>query len=127
MPSATDDFSARWQSLNDVERKFLFATYQIDQRLPHCFELSRILPPISWRTVGLMSGVKLDEVDELVRKLADLRLLRITNPELREMGLICGGHLRRMIDVRRRRQWNWATLIAGLVAGPGTLLWLRLK
>lgn len=34
MPSATADFSVRWESLSDVEREFLLAAYDIDQRLP---------------------------------------------------------------------------------------------
>ena len=125
MTPAVDDFSVRWESLSDIERKFLLITHEIDERLSHSHGLDRILPPISWRTVGLMCRVELDEVDDLVKKLAELRLVYIINPELREMGLLCGAHLRDMTYKRRKRLWNWATLAALMVGAAAEFAWLQ--
>lgn len=125
MTPVADDFLVRWDSLSEIERKFLLTTHEVDERLSHSYGLSKVIPPISWRTVGLMCRVELDEVDDLVRKLAELRLVCIISPELREMGLICGGHLRHMTRMRRKRLWNWATLAAVVVGAAAEFAWLQ--
>ena len=121
MQRATDDFPTVWQSLSDVQRRFLLAAYDIDRRLPHSDGLDKVLPHIGWQTVGLMCGVRLGDVDEFVRTLAELHLVYIMNPEMREIGLICHHSIRDVIEARRRRWWYWAALAAGVLAAAVTV------
>lgn len=120
----TDDFPVFWRSLSDAQREFLLATYEIDRRLPHSDGLDKVVPPIGWRSVGLMCGVGLTEVDDFVRTLADLRLVLILDAEMREMGLICGQELWELISDERRKRWNRATILAAVLATVATLVWL---
>jgi len=118
-----ENFPSVWQSLTDAQRKFLLAAYDIDRRLPHSDGSDKVIPPIGWRTIGLMSGINLREVDQVVRTLSELRLVLILDADLREMGLICRHHLRELLEAERHRRWKWATAAAAVLAVVGTLLW----
>ena len=118
-----ENFPSVWQSLTDAQRKFLLAAYDIDRRLPHSDGSDKVIPPIGWRTIGLMSGINLREVDQVVRSLSELRLVLILDADLREMGLICRHHLRELLEAERHRRRKWATAAAAVLAVVGTLLW----
>ena len=124
MPTSTDDFAATWQSLSDTHRSFLLAVYDIDKRLPHSDGLDKVLPAIRWRTVGVMCGMRSDEVDELVRTLTASRLVYVLDAQRYEMGLICRHHLRELLDAQRRKRWNWITLAAAVLTAIATHLCL---
>jgi hypothetical protein len=124
MQTERNDIPGVWQSLTAPQRKFLLVAYEIDLRLPHSDGLDKVMPPIAWRTVGLMSGVRLNEVDELVRTLSDLRLVLVLDASMREMALISRHQMRELVEAHRRRRWNWATVAVALLAVLGTLLWL---
>lgn len=114
---AFSDFRHKWESLSDLQRSFLLAAHDIDVRMPHSEGLSKIMPPIAWRTVGLMSGVGLHEVDELVRTLSDLGFVMIIDAQGREMSLICGVALRALVEEHRRTRARWLVLISSMLAG----------
>jgi hypothetical protein len=124
MQRTSDNFPAVWRSLSETQRRFLLATYEIDKRLSHGNGVDKVLAPIGWRTVGLMCRVGLDEVDELVRELANLRLVLILDAEIREVALISGQELRELMAAERRRRSNWAALAGAILAAVVTVLWL---
>ena len=124
MQTERNDFPALWQSLTERQRRVLLAAYDIDLQLRHSEGSDKILPPIGWRTVGLMCGVRLTEVDELVRTLSALRLVLVLDADLREMGLISRHHLRELLEADRGRRWKWAAVAVALLAAVGTILWL---
>jgi hypothetical protein len=103
-------FAVLWRSLSEQQRRFLLAAYDIDRRLPHSEGLSRVMPMIVPRTIGPMIGAKDEELDDLVRTLADLKLILLLNNERGEFGLISGIEIGELIEARRRRRINWITL-----------------
>lgn len=116
MPDDPDNFKAKWESLSDKERQFVLVANEINERLPHSHGLDKIIPALDWQDVALRSGVGLGEVDRLVMKLADMHFVMVLNSERRRMGLLCGHHLRLEERNRRRRVWNWVTLILSILA-----------
>jgi hypothetical protein len=118
----TDDFPVLWESLSETQRKFLLAAYDIDDRLPHSEGLDKVIPLISWRTVGLMCGVNLQDVDALVRTLADLRLVYILDLQRCEMALISRTSLMLLAHAQRKKRWDRATL-AAVIATIIAMLW----
>ena len=124
MRTERNDFPALWQSLTETQRRFLLAAYDIDLRLPHSDGSDKVMSPIGWRTVGLMCGVRLTEVDELVRTLSGLRLVLVLDADLREMGLISRHHLRELLEAERGRRRKWATAAVALLAAVATFFWV---
>jgi hypothetical protein len=123
MLKATDKFPALWWSLSDTQRKFLLNAYEIDKQLPHSEGMSKMMPPIGWRTVGLMSGVNLNEVEEFVRILAELRLIYILDSVRCEMAVICTHHLRELEEARCRRRWDRIGLAVAVLTSVLALFW----
>ncbi len=73
------------------------------------------MPAIPWRTAGLMCVIKHKESDEIVKALADLRLVFILDSEEHHMGLVCHHDLRELLEARRRRRLNWVLVAAAVL------------
>jgi hypothetical protein len=122
MKDPMDEFIAKWQSLSDIQRSFLLAAYDIDRRLSHSHGFDKVLPPISWRTVGLIARVESSELDQLVNTLADLHMIYIIDPSMCEFGLLCDTAVYLMMSEKRRRRWERISMVAPLLVAAGYLL-----
>lgn len=66
-----------------IEREFLAKAYEVQEHLRPRASPDRIVPLLSWRTIGVLCHLSGEKSDELVRQLAAADCVRIVDAEKR--------------------------------------------
>jgi hypothetical protein len=100
--------------MNDLEREFLIKSFELEEHSRPRGSVERVVPLLSWRTIGVLCGLTGEQTDELVHQLDAAGQLRIRDAEKRQMFLLAGREFaQREMERRRRRFWrrvNWIAI-----------------
>jgi hypothetical protein len=106
-----------------VERQYLTKAFEVEEHIRPRGTYHRVIPLLSWRTIGVLCDLSGEEADQLVDQLVAAGQIRVVNSDQRLMVLTEGREVGRAeVESRKRRFWNrlpWIVVPLGLL-----LYWL---
>lgn len=111
--------------MTPVERQFLAKAYEVQEHLRPRASPDRIIPFLSWRTIGVLCDLSGEESDALVKQLAASDCVRIVDSEKRLIILSTNSDsVCREVEARKQRRLT----VAGWVIGAlGLLLYWMIR
>ena len=98
----------RTNILTPLERQFLIKAFEVEKHLRPTASPDRIIPLLSWRTIGVLCDLTGEQSDRLVAQLAAANQVLIMNADERLIMLSEGREwARQELDFRKRRLGNW--------------------
>ena len=105
--------------MTTIERQFLIKAFEVEEHLRPKASPDRVIPLLSWRTIGVLCDLSGAQSDELVARLAEADQVRIMDADKRLIMLSAGREVgRNELEARKRRFWNrvnWIVVPLGVI------------